>query len=46
MSQVTNPGGTAYGLGIDKLPFGGKTGTAETEGGHGPNTTWFVAYAP
>ena len=46
MSQVTNPGGTAYGLAIDKLPFGGKTGTAETEGGHGPNTTWFVAYAP
>jgi penicillin-binding protein 2 len=46
MSQVTNPGGTAYGLAIDKLPFGGKTGTAETEGGNGPNTTWFVAYAP
>jgi penicillin-binding protein 2 len=46
MSEVTDPGGTAYGLAIDKLPFGGKTGTAETEGGHGPNTTWFVAYAP
>ncbi len=46
MAQVTDPGGTAYGLAIDKLPFGGKTGTAETEGGHGPNTTWFVAYAP
>jgi penicillin-binding protein 2 len=46
MSKVTDPGGTAYGLAIDKLPFGGKTGTAETEGGHGPNTTWFVAYAP
>ena len=46
MSKVTDPGGTAYGLAIEKLPFGGKTGTAETEGGHGPNTTWFVAYAP
>jgi penicillin-binding protein 2 len=46
MAKVTDPGGTAYGLAIDKLPFGGKTGTAETEGGHGPNTTWFVAYAP
>jgi penicillin-binding protein 2 len=46
MSKVTDPGGTAYGLAIEKLPFGGKTGTAETEGGHGANTTWFVAYAP
>jgi penicillin-binding protein 2 len=46
MDKVTDPGGTAYGLAIDGLPFGGKTGTAETEGGHGPNTTWFVAYAP
>ncbi len=46
MSKVTDPGGTAYGLAIPGLPFGGKTGTAETEGGHGANTTWFVAYAP
>ncbi|HEX3468085.1 MAG TPA: penicillin-binding protein 2 [Candidatus Elarobacter sp.] len=46
MSKVTDPGGTAYGLAITGLPFGGKTGTAETEGGRGPNTTWFVAYAP
>jgi penicillin-binding protein 2 len=46
MSQVTQPWGTAAGLAIDGLPFGGKTGTAETEGGTGPNTTWFVAYAP
>ena len=46
MAKVTDPGGTAYGLAIEKLPFGGKTGTAETEGGHGANTTWFVAYAP
>ena len=46
MDKVTDPGGTAYGLAIAGLPFGGKTGTVETEGGHGPNTTWFVAYAP
>jgi len=46
MAKVTDPGGTAYGLAIEKLPFGGKTGTAETGGGAGPNTTWFVAYAP
>ena len=46
MSRVTDPGGTAYGLAIEGLPFGGKTGTAETAGGAGPNTTWFVAYAP
>ena len=46
MGKVTDPGGTAYGLAIEKLPFSGKTGTAETEGGHGANTTWFVAYAP
>jgi penicillin-binding protein 2 len=46
MSKVTDPGGTGYGLAIDGLPFAGKTGTAETEGGRGPNTTWFVAYAP
>ncbi|HYW52516.1 MAG TPA: penicillin-binding protein 2 [Dongiaceae bacterium] len=46
MDKVTDPGGTAYGLAIAGLPFGGKTGTAETEGGRGANTTWFVAYAP
>ncbi len=46
MDKVTSAGGTAYGLAVDGVPFGGKTGTAETEGGHGANTTWFVAYAP
>jgi penicillin-binding protein 2 len=46
MDQVTESWGTAYGLAIDGLPYGGKTGTAETAGGSGPNTTWFVAYAP
>jgi penicillin-binding protein 2 len=46
MARVTQPGGTAYGLAIDGLPFSGKTGTVETEGGNGPNTTWFVAFAP
>jgi penicillin-binding protein 2 len=46
MDQVTEPWGTAAGLAIDGLPYGGKTGTAETAGGSGPNTTWFVAYAP
>jgi penicillin-binding protein 2 len=46
MSQVTEPWGTAYGLAIPGVPFSGKTGTAETEGGSGPNTTWFIAWAP
>ncbi|HZV77631.1 MAG TPA: penicillin-binding protein 2 [Candidatus Babeliales bacterium] len=46
MSKVTDPGGTAYGLAIDGLPFSGKTGTVETSGGNGPNTTWFIAWAP
>jgi penicillin-binding protein 2 len=46
MDEVTDPGGTAYGLAIPGFRFGGKTGTAETAGGSGPNTTWFVAYAP
>jgi cell division protein FtsI/penicillin-binding protein 2 len=46
MARVTGPGGTAYGLAIDGLPFSGKTGTAETDGGNGPNTTWFIAWAP
>jgi penicillin-binding protein 2 len=46
MDQVTEPWGTAYGLKINGLPYGGKTGTAETGNGSGANTTWFVAYAP
>lgn len=46
MDRVTDPGGTAYGEAVDGVPFGGKTGTVETDGGSGPNTTWFVAYAP
>ncbi len=46
MNQVTQPWGTAYGEDVPGLPFGGKTGTAETDGGAGPNTTWFIAYAP
>lgn len=46
MDQVTKPWGTAYGEDVPGVPFGGKTGTAETDGGSGPNTTWFVAYAP
>jgi penicillin-binding protein 2 len=46
MARVTDPGGTAYGLAIDGLPFSGKTGTVETANGNGPNTTWFVAWAP
>lgn len=46
MAKVTDPGGTAYGLAIDGLRYSGKTGTAETAGGAGPNTTWFIAWAP
>ena len=46
MAKVTDPGGTAYGLAINGLPFSGKTGTVETAGGNGPNTTWFIAWAP
>ena len=46
MAKVTGPGGTAYGQAIKGLPYSGKTGTAETAGGAGPNTTWFVAWAP
>jgi penicillin-binding protein 2 len=46
MARVTDPGGTAYGLAIAGLPYSGKTGTAETGGGNGPNTTWFIAWAP
>jgi len=46
MDQVTQPWGTANGQDVPGVPYGGKTGTAETDGGAGPNTTWFVAYAP
>ncbi|MGH7707383.1 MAG: penicillin-binding transpeptidase domain-containing protein, partial [Vulcanimicrobiaceae bacterium] len=46
MGQVTAAGGTAYGLAVAGVPYGGKTGTVETAGGNGPNTTWFVAFAP
>lgn len=46
MDEVTKPWGTAYGEDVPGVPYGGKTGTAETDGGSGPNTTWFVAYAP
>jgi penicillin-binding protein 2 len=46
MDQVTQPWGTAYGMAVPGVPYGGKTGTVETGGGSGPNTTWFVAYAP
>ncbi|MGP6192587.1 MAG: penicillin-binding protein 2 [Vulcanimicrobiaceae bacterium] len=46
MDQVTKPWGTAYGEDVPGVLFGGKTGTVETDGGSGPNTTWFVAYAP
>ena len=46
MDQVTGPGGTAYGMDVPGVPYGGKTGTVETDGGNGPNTAWFVAYAP
>ncbi len=46
MDEVTQPFGTAYGEDVPGIAYGGKTGTAETDGGNGPNTTWFVAYAP
>lgn len=46
MRRVTSSIGTAYGLSIPGLPYGGKTGTVQTEGGNGPNTTWFVCFAP
>jgi len=46
MSMVTGAGGTAHGLTIEGLPYGGKTGTVETDGGNGPNTTWFECFAP
>lgn len=46
MDRVTSSFGTAYGLAIDGLPYGGKTGTVETDGGKGRNTTWFVCFVP
>ncbi len=46
MARVTSAGGTAYGLAIVGLPYSGKTGTVETAGGNGPNTTWFICWAP
>lgn len=47
MSKVTDPGGTAYGLKVEGVPFAGKTGTAEIGvNGTSANTTWFIAYAP
>ncbi|MBV8423712.1 MAG: penicillin-binding protein 2 [Candidatus Eremiobacteraeota bacterium] len=46
MAHVTNAYGTGYGLAIPGLPYGGKTGTVQTDGGNGPNTTWFVCFAP
>jgi penicillin-binding protein 2 len=46
MDEVTQPFGTAYGMDVPGVPYGGKTGTVETGGGNGPNTTWFTAYAP
>jgi penicillin-binding protein 2 len=47
MDEVTSSIGTGYGLAVPGLPFGGKSGTAETGvAGTGSNTTWFTAYAP
>ena len=46
MDRVTSSIGTGYGLAIPGLPYGGKTGTVQTDGGNGPNTTWFVCFAP
>lgn len=46
MAEVTLPIGTAYGEGIHGFPYSGKTGTVETDNGNGPNTTWFVCWAP
>jgi penicillin-binding protein 2 len=46
MDRVTSSIGTGYGLAIAGLPYGGKTGTVQTDGGNGPNTTWFVCFAP
>ncbi len=47
MDEVTSSIGTGYGLAVPGIPFGGKSGTAETGvGGSGRNTTWFTAYAP
>jgi penicillin-binding protein 2 len=47
MDEVTSSIGTGYGLAVPGVPFGGKSGTAETGvAGSGSNTTWFTAYAP
>jgi penicillin-binding protein 2 len=47
MDEVTSAIGTGYGLAVPGVPFGGKSGTAETGvAGTGSNTTWFTAYAP
>ncbi len=47
MDEVTSAIGTGYGLAVPGVPFGGKSGTAETGvAGSGSNTTWFTAYAP
>ena len=47
MDEVTTAIGTGYGLAVPGIPFGGKSGTAETGvAGSGSNTTWFTAYAP
>ena len=46
MARVTSSIGTGYGLAIPGLPYGGKTGTVQTDGGNGPNTTWFICFAP
>ncbi|MDP9241447.1 MAG: penicillin-binding protein 2, partial [Actinomycetota bacterium] len=52
MAGVTRPGGTAYGAFTDwpqdRIPVGGKTGTAEvglTKTGR-QDTSWFAAFAP
>ncbi len=52
MAGVTRPGGTAYGAFTDwpqdRIPIGGKTGTAEvglTKASR-QDTSWFVAFAP
>lgn len=52
LAGVTLPGGTAYGAFIDwpqdRIPVGGKTGTAEvglTKTGR-QDTSWFAAFAP
>lgn len=41
---VQNPSGTAHGSFSAKIPFGGKTGTAQST--RGDNHAWFVGFAP